>query len=154
MDLQAKNALSKGDTVGASQFATQASNLRQAQAMQDWKKTVMQTGQINNQQKLFQNMESRLAPAADQGPEEFNRVKMQLLAEGHGNPDDQQNLANLEWSEGLGNTIRMGAMTARQQAQTIQAQQNADSYRLANQDSLIKNREIRLSPTCYSRNWH
>ena len=141
MDLLTKNALGKGDLVRANQFATNATNFRQEQVNQDQKRMAIQTGQINNQQKLHQYMGSELAAAADGGRDEFDRAKMEALSSGMGTPEEQKKLASLEWDPDLGRRLRKASMTSQQQSQTLLKEQGLNQQK-KNQDLLEQNREI------------
>jgi len=142
LDLLTKNALSKGDLVRANEFAVNATNFRNAQVLQDQKKQAISRGMMESQQKLHQYMGSELAAAAEEGPEAFEQARMLALFSGHGTPEDQQRLANLQWQPGLADKLRLGAMTSRQQAQTLLEQQRLQQTK-KNQDLLERNREIR-----------
>ena len=122
MDLLTNKALETGDLVRANELATNAANFRATQATQEHMQALANQGRVATQQKLHDWMGSDLAAAADQGPEAFNKAKMIALSSGEGTPYDQKMLANLQWQKGLGDRLRMGAMTARQQMQT-QAEQ-------------------------------
>jgi hypothetical protein len=141
MDLMANAALSKGDLVRANEFAVNATNFRQAQVDQTYKKQQALGAQVATQQKLHDYMGSTLAAAADGGPAEFQKAKMEALQSGQGTPEDQQRLAALQWDPDLSRRLRLGAMNSRQQAQTLMEQQRINLDRM-NKDNLERNREI------------
>ena len=142
MDLMAKKAMASGDIVRANELAVNATNFRNTQVQQDYKKQQVASKMMDSQQKLHQYMGSELAAAAEGGEDSFNRAKMMALQSGEGTPQDQQNLANLQWSPDLARQLRLGAMTSRQQAQTLN-----DQTKIAldekNKDNLQRARELR-----------
>lgn len=149
MDLLAKNALAQGDTVRASEFATQATNFRQAAVAQDQKKALTAKTMMDSQQKLHNFMSSEMAAAVESGDENaFNQAKLLALQSGHGTPEDQANLASLQWPADpagqarLAQALRLGGMTSRQQAKSLNEDLNAQ-LRKTNEARLQRNSDIR-----------
>ena len=141
MDLMAKNAMSQGDLVRANELAVNATNFRNAQVTQEANKQKALGTMVATQQKLHDFMGSNLAAAAEIGPGAFNQAKMEAMQSGMGTPQDQQRLAALQWDPDLARRLRLGAMTSRQQAQTLLDQQRVNLDRM-NKENQIRNRDL------------
>lgn len=142
MDLMAKKAMSSGDLVRANELAVNATNFRNTQVQQAYKQQQTASKMMDSQQKLHNYMGSELAAAAEGGEGDFNRAKMMALQSGEGTPQDQAKLADLKWDSDLARRLRLGSMTSRQQAQTLN-----DQSKLVldekNKDNLQRARELR-----------
>jgi len=146
-DLLMNNALTQGDTVRASEFATMATNMRNSQALSDQRKATAATKVLDSQEKFHNYVGGVLAAAADQGEEAYNEARMNMLQSGEGGAADRQALLNQPWHEGLGQELRMGAMGARQQARSLheqateaQAKKNAEAL----ERNKVANRQLQI----------
>lgn len=142
MDLMAKKAMASGDLVRANELAVNATNFRNTQVQQDYKKQQTASKMMDSQQKLHNYMGSELAAAAEGGEAEFNKSKMLALQSGEGTPEDQAKLADLKWDPDLARRLRLGSMTSRQQAQTLN-DQTRTTLDAKNKDNLERARELR-----------
>lgn len=115
MDALANFAAAQGDIGNASKLFTLANNLAVQDLNKKMKDISIDTGEYKRRQAHYKYA-SDLALRLPHNESGFNQWKMQMLSDPMASPEERQNVANMQYRDGIMDTIANAGMTASQQA--------------------------------------